>query len=933
MPHRTPTLFEKKYVYFALLMATSAHATPVGMAFTADNAMAASDYVPKADVFAIEKRLAQLQSQSGVHTNTARFSVYENLQGELTDSMPVSRIDDNTSPIGLIEQTADTPPPLTKDMAGIDPLAYLPDSKQQLAVPDTLALHDDSITKKPSIIKRLYARFLNDGAEIAPRLSAAIYIARPKVPEESIEAPPSVYLDSKEHELTVGVTEKSWVYAKEDAVYAYDESTMTLDAVQEDTEPFKNIKAALEKITVESTPSFSAGLPRLRDTVSAAARAVGYYELDFVLRHEGGGKIGVIITKLGKPAVVETNWVEIRGAGRTLPEFAEIAASPKIRQNASLHHGNYEETKEAISTVSSDKGFFDGKWLDSSVDVLLPDNVADVSLIYDTGDRYMFDEVVFFTTDPDTGGLTADPDKLPVKPEILRKLVTFDVNDGFERKQVVQLSGDLTGTRYFNSSNVEVVLPITTEDATVQYETTQTPTEDTQNETVVAEISPIDFSASEALIEKMGLVLAKANRLYNSPDNRVLDAKRSTSKTLLGKVSDVVSHVVKAILPDESKDEPMIDEDAVPSTLANKKSPVAVHRDKKVPLYVFVAAERPRDAQLGLGWGSDTGFRATGKIDHHLINKDGYQAGVEAAISPKNKSVNAYVSRPLSHPLNDKLIANVKYAEESIKQQNDTTVLVRMGEANVFRNLRYPSDWHRTYGIRYRLDTLDSDTSHVVAGGEAEALPPWAVAGNATQQALLATASLSKTVQNDIAAPTRGYRQYYSLEAGSGKLGTDANMAIVRAGLGGLYSFGDNRYGEKRAHQLIGRADLGYLWTDDFSRVPYKLRFFTGGEQSIRGYNHQSISPVSSKGYLTGGQALAVASLEYNYEVLSGIRAAVFTDLGGAYDKDFKADTKFGVGVGVRYASPIGTVRLDVAKGIEKQKTPIKLHFLIGMPF
>lgn len=101
----------------------------------------------------------------------------------------------------------------------------------------------------------------------------------------------------------------------------------------------------------------------------------------------------------------------------------------------------------------------------------------------------------------------------------------------------------------------------------------------------------------------------------------------------------------------------------------------------------------------------------------------------------------------------------------------------------------------------------------------------------------------------------------------------------------------------------------------------------------MRGYNSQSLSPMSKKGNPTGGQALLTASAEYSYEFKKGLRAAIFADAGGAYDKAFRTTTKLGAGVGVRFASPVGTVRVDIAKGIEKQKTPIRLHFLIGLPF
>ena len=130
---------------------------------------------------------------------------------------------------------------------------------------------------------------------------------------------------------------------------------------------------------------------------------------------------------------------------------------------------------------------------------------------------------------------------------------------------------------------------------------------------------------------------------------------------------------------------------------------------------------------------------------------------------------------------------------------------------------------------------------------------------------------------------------------------------------------------------MLGSINTGYIWADDFDEVPYKLRFFAGGDQSIRGYDYESLSPLD-KGYLTGGQILAVGSAEYNYEFKPGFRGAVFTDIGNAYDKDFQTDTKVGVGVGIRWASPVGVVRVDVAAGVTEESIPVRLHLFIGSP-
>ena len=155
-------------------------------------------------------------------------------------------------------------------------------------------------------------------------------------------------------------------------------------------------------------------------------------------------------------------------------------------------------------------------------------------------------------------------------------------------------------------------------------------------------------------------------------------------------------------------------------------------------------------------------------------------------------------------------------------------------------------------------------------------------------------------------------------------MATDTNMAIVRAGANAVYSFG-----EANKHQLVGSVDAGYIWADNFDDVPYKLRFFAGGDRSLRGYDYQSLSTLEN-GYLIGGEVLALGSAEYNYAFRPTLRGAVFADVGNAYDTNFETDTKLGVGFGVRWASPVGMVRLDLGAGVLEDSIPVRLYFYIG---
>ena len=814
----------------------------------------------------------------------------------------------------------------------INPDDYLPnyendvnavkESIEQAAKPKPIARN-----KKGNIVKRLYNRFFKGGVVTLPHVETTIYLQQ--------AAADNLNDNSKNN------AQNSTRNAKP-----------TLTKADDDIQPFKNIKAAIDDTTLQSVVDFTAALPRLRQSALDAAKAVGYYDVTLRLRQSTTDTIDVIIEKLGEPVRVDSRIVDIRGEGSEQKEFAKLEEDLPPQEGDIFNHRVYKDSKAALESLSDTYGYFDQYWLNKSVDIILPDNTADVSLVYNTGDRYKFDEVVFFTYDQESGTLTRDPEKLPVELSLLKQLVDFEEGEPFYRPAVTKFSNDLSATRYFNTVNVETILPPDerTESSTLAFDNTpnsssaETTDDDfdsnnaEQNETVInendaeryatsgetvnpADIAAIEFEADEETLGKLQAIRQKAERLSRLPDDRVLDEKGQKATSILGKISDSISNVAQKIFPDEENI--LADENFVPPTLAGRKTPQDVLENKKVPLYVFVSANKPRDAQVGLGYGTDTGVRATAKIDYNLINRKGYQAGAETEVSRITKNVAVYGSRPWKHPLNDKLDARLTYEEEVIDQgEGNFDLSTRTLKAALARNIRRENGWDRSYSVRYRLDELETGVDEE----ELDNLPVRFTSSKPTQHALLFGYGMSKTDVDNAANPTRGFRQYYALEAGSESLLSDTDMAILRAGVSGLYSFGaDDK------HQVLGSLNTGYIWADDFYEVPYKLRFFAGGDQSIRGYDYESLSPIE-KGYLTGGQILAVGSAEYNYEFRPGFRGAVFTDVGNAYDKDFETDTKVGVGVGIRWASPVGVVRVDVAAGVTEDSIPVRLHLFIGSP-
>lgn len=143
-----------------------------------------------------------------------------------------------------------------------------------------------------------------------------------------------------------------------------------------------------------------------------------------------------------------------------------------------------------------------------------------------------------------------------------------------------------------------------------------------------------------------------------------------------------------------------------------------------------------------------------------------------------------------------------------------------------------------------------------------------------------------------------------------------------------------HRFGDSQAVILRGEAATtdydGSLESLDF---PTSLRYFAGGDRSVRGYGYREIGP-RFEGETLGGLHRAVASAEYQYFFSGAWGAAVFVDAGDVFNRRRAFDPKVGVGVGARWRSPVGLVGVDVAQGLDAAAGgSTRLHISFGAGF
>jgi len=130
---------------------------------------------------------------------------------------------------------------------------------------------------------------------------------------------------------------------------------------------------------------------------------------------------------------------------------------------------------------------------------------------------------------------------------------------------------------------------------------------------------------------------------------------------------------------------------------------------------------------------------------------------------------------------------------------------------------------------------------------------------------------------------------------------------------------------------LLTRAKVGAtMQNEKDTDLPIALRFFAGGDKSVRGYKYMALGPTDLEGNVIGGKNTLTGSVEIEKAIGESWGLAVFYDLGNAFNDWGNFALAQGAGIGGRYYSPVGPIRLDIARQINQPRPDIRIHFSIG---
>ena len=305
----------------------------------------------------------------------------------------------------------------------------------------------------------------------------------------------------------------------------------------------------------------------------------------------------------------------------------------------------------------------------------------------------------------------------------------------------------------------------------------------------------------------------------------------------------------------------------------------------------------------GIGYGTDTGVRGKFGWTRSRLNKRGDSLFTNVKVSQISQEITAQYKIPWPHPIERYLSWDTGWKNEITTDRE--SALLTTGLSFVQSKGK---SWRSSYGVNLEYETYrqgDNPSESITY-----VLPNYHY--------------LAREIEGDRRNPSSIFKYWFDSSLGFAAL-TDHTLFLAST-LGASYSMDltDD-------HSIASRFEFGVIMTDDFYDVPISKRFYTGGDQTVRGYRYNSLAPEDSDGELIGGQFLNVLSLEYQYRIAQNWKLATFADTGRTYISSHDPFHS-GAGVGVRWILPVGMLAFDLAKPITgEEESSVRVHVYMGI--
>lgn len=327
--------------------------------------------------------------------------------------------------------------------------------------------------------------------------------------------------------------------------------------------------------------------------------------------------------------------------------------------------------------------------------------------------------------------------------------------------------------------------------------------------------------------------------------------------------------------------------------------------NNEVPISIHAIPRLHHEIQVGAGYATDEGLRFSLHWDKPWVNNYGHSLKNEAYISEKKTKITSSYKIPDGNPLKKYYNLNFGYQQKTVEDTDSelTSAAIHHFNKNSFI---IKEDWDNDIFFRvehenYTQGTQSDDTVLLIPG----------------------ISLMCHRVQGGDASDYHGNQHFVKVELSNKAWGSDVDFIKVWGRTKWLQTYFNK-------HRVIARAEQGAIFMINYvSEIPPSIRFFTGGDQTVRGFAYESISPKDKNGHLTGARYVTTASIEYAYSFIKKWWISTFVD-GGTATNDYKDRWKIGAGFGIRWSTIFGQIKLDLACAISEENKPWRFHFTMG---
>ena len=324
--------------------------------------------------------------------------------------------------------------------------------------------------------------------------------------------------------------------------------------------------------------------------------------------------------------------------------------------------------------------------------------------------------------------------------------------------------------------------------------------------------------------------------------------------------------------------------------------------DRRIPVEIRLVPSKPKRLKLGIGYETDIGPKGTIKYEDVNFFGTSHKFESQIDISGPLQVLGARYTIPDKKDTRSFSSLSFNMKREDQRALFTESMMAEFERARTFGKVMTGSLFVQM--LKERSDAGDERTNTF---------------------SLLPGCRLSGTSYDDIVRPSRGYRFTTELKGTHQALGSDTGLIQLTADGGLILPLGGG-------FSLLARAKLGATAQNEPSAdLPVPLRFFAGGDQSVRGYGYKSLGPEDASGNVVGGKNLFSGSIELERSIGKNWGVALFYDTGNAFNNFSDMQLAQGAGMGVRYYSLIGPIKLDVARQIGVKDPDIRIHIMIGL--